>query len=498
MQDALVTYFDAEQYVSEYIALQEIDGKILELREKLREARLSANQQNDVVHLKGVVKEEIDALEAEKKKFQNEATLRRRTEEAAFEAVPNFRDTKSVTRFKIGSPELSTTSEPDHNHVYVIELKTLPSQNRYWYTKLTELGIIVNAKSSLKDRTPEYVVATAAAAFKIAGALEASPGLASEQATDLALTTPFDKAKVIADRINELEGRREDLLVSESAKLDPETLKARMEAIDKAIADLTTAFYAKEISAGVVHCTVLCGSGGANLELVNLHEGKGFTLAADAAAASVQIPRGFGASGSGGSSKTLTLSIARSPDHQSAKVVQDALAKSDEMGIWSKYKEGDLSYRYRIPALGRVQISLGDDTLADQRIAFAQFGAVYGLPSGFSSFDSSFENMVFSEITGALREIEAKTTALDPKLITDLGDAATEYAKALAAQNAAADGPSGLAQFKSRLDELVALLPMADALGVPIPAKLLALANKGGGEDKGKDGGSDEGDGDGS
>ncbi len=311
---------------------------------------------------------------------------------ATDEEVQQYTDTKSMVRYKLGTPAMTTVARRDPKETYVIKITGAALEKRELQAKLNTMGFLTESASTAADQTGEFVATTIKSAVTLA-ALAAGP-------------TPAD----VTAAVDDLRKSRLAVLTGNNrfTTLSPEALTAVLAQIDAEIAAAVATVLDVSVDVWTAKFEIeFTGAEQANksplfeTDLLEFSGKQGVNIRANNCIVRAPTPPpGFGFSGSGSAKLSARFDL-----------IGERPVKGADF-------DGERGYRFRVPAFVDAKVMRTDKGLPvlATELAVAQLGVVRSLPVSPGGGASSY-SVTLDELTGALLAVKASSEPINTETV---------------------------------------------------------------------------------
>ena len=356
---------------------------------------------------------------------------------------------KEITTFSVDPGVITSRTRPDHDALFVVELKGGASTKREITAELDEAGLITTGGSKYEDKKLEYAVKTLEVAAGIAGKVV---GFAGDITAREKVLNPNAKRVLAAlDDIKDLQGRIVNLAANTGGAVPSETFEKQLAELRRQEEALFARFRMKTVMIwpAVFEFVPSDEASLQDIELLKINNAEGVTAWTSALLG--DVPSAF--VGKGTEKENLIITYIPKVD---GKVSGDNATKLGS--------DTETGFVYRVPV--NVVIRLVDNhnnPLASQIVQVAQLGPLAALPSKPGGSTSEY-SVSFHPKTGGLKKATLSSTPPDVgQGLTAVGNATGTVLDALEAKKQAeAAAQDEIARLRRQADELELRLKIRD------------------------------------
>lgn len=311
--------------------------------------------------------------------------------------------TKSTTH-ALGTPQVKIGSIPDPDQIFFVEVSGGFLKKSAIGIELSETGIITKSVMEVEDKTFEFGVK----AFEtITGLIpKAFPFGAPELPPKKEEDRERAKAKLVAEKINDLRLKKEALISGDSqgvtGGLPVETLKLMLKELDELEERYLNFFTgATSISIETREFEFIPSRSETGKVLCGFSKTDGNITGYDP---------------SDTNQEKLEIVIT-TPPNQLADIVEKVQAEE---------KKGEQGFYYRIPKIAAAEIKLDNTIILKEELLISQLGTVVALPADTGSRKVKY-NISLYDSTGALKKLDINTEALDMEMLDKISSASQQF-----------------------------------------------------------------------
>jgi hypothetical protein len=354
---------------------------------------------------------------------------------------------KEITTFSVDPGVITSRTRPDHNALFVAELKGGASTKREITAELDEAGLITTGGSKYEDQKLEYAVKTLEVAAGVAGKVI---GFAGDTTTREKVLNPHAKHVLAAlDDLKKLQGRIVELAAATGGAVPSETFEKQLAELRRQEEALFARFRTKTVMIwpAVFEFVPSDEASLQDIELLKINKAEGVTARTSALLG--DVPSAFVGKGK----ENLIITCIPKVDGKVSGNNTTKLGSDTETG-----------FVYRVPV--NVVIRLVDNhhnPLASQIVQVAQLGPLAALPSKPGGSTSEY-SVSFHPKTGGLKKATLSSTPPDVRQgLTAVGNATGTVLDALEAKKQAdAAARDEITQLRRQADELELRLKIRD------------------------------------